>query len=534
MKKRNGYFGLQIEEDVVYILLVPPVEGGEPLNIAEIMRYLKTVHLDNYDRNTLNRSLAKLREPTKVKLMEGEFSPVNEQADIRITPDRMSAELRLYPPSNQGKLFTKSAIMNELAIANVKFGINEKLIDLLLTTPVFCHSIEIAKGQPPVEGTNASIEYHFETHPLAKPKMNEDGTVDFHELNIFTRVEQGQLLATLIPEVEGKEGFDVTGKRILPSRVKSLKLKYGKNIHLSEDNLQIFSDVSGDVRLDRDTVEVSNTYTVSADVDASTGDIDYNGNVIIKGSVRTGFRVRAMGDIQVNGVVEGADLCSDGNIVLNRGIQGMYRGKLEAKGDIVTKFIENATVKAGGNVRSGSILHSEIEAGDAILCEGRKSFVVGGSLSALNLIDSKTIGNRMGTITNIKLGADPAVLEKLREMEKEFGENAIALDKCVQVLVMFRKRLNEGKQIPPDKLPLIRATGADKLRLEARQEELKILIEESRKQIDAEAKGQLRVSDKIFPAVRIQIANSSYVVKDEQKYCRFHLVDGEIVADSYS
>lgn len=534
MKKRNGYFRLQIEEDVVYILLIPPTDGGEPLNIAEIMRYLKAVHIDNYDRSVLNRSLAKLREPTKVKLAEGEFSPVNEQADIRITPDRMSAEVRLYPPSNQGKLFTKKDMMNELALANIKFGINEKVIDLLLATPVFCHSIEIAKGQPPIEGTDASIEYHFETRPLAKPKMNEDGTVDFHELNIFTRVEQGQLLATLTPEVEGKPGFDVNGKKILPSKVRSLKLKYGKNIYLSEDNLQMFSDVSGDVRLDRDTVEVSNTFTVVADVDASTGDIDYDGNVVIKGSVRTGFRVRAKGDIQVNNVVEGADLYSDGNIVLNRGIQGMYRGKLEAKGDIVTKFIENANVKAGGSVRSGSILHSEVEAGDTIACEGRKSFVVGGSLSALNLISIKTLGNRMGTITNIKLGVDPTVLEKLKEMEKEFGENAAALDKCIQILVMFRKRLNEGKKIPPDKLSLIRTTGADKLRLEARQEELKILIEESRQRIDAEAKGQLRVSDKIFPSVRIQIANSSYVVKDEQKYCRFHLVDGEIVVDSYS
>lgn len=534
MKKRNGYFRLQIEEDIVYILLVSPAAGGEPLNIAEVMRYLKNVQIDNYDRNILNRSIARLREPTKVRLAEGEYPPINEKADIRVRPDRMSAILRLYPPSNQGKLFTRSDLMNELALADIKFGLNEQVMDVLLTTPVFCHSVEIAKGQPPVEGTDASITYHFETRPLAKPKMNEDGTVDFHELNIFTRVEQGQLLATLTPEVQGTEGYDVCGRKILPAKVKKLKLKYGKNIYLSEDGLQMFSGVSGDVRLDRDTVEVSNSYTVSADVDASTGDINYEGNVIVKGSVRTGFQVRAKGDIQVNGVVEGANLYSDGNIVLSRGIQGMYRGKLEAKGDIITKFIENATVKAGGTIRSGSILHSEIEAGDMIICEGRKSFVVGGSLSALNLIDIKTIGNRMGTITNIKLGIDPSVLEELKKMEQEFKDNAAELEQCVQVLVLFRKRLNEGRKMTPENVARIRSTGADKLRLEGRQEELKILIEEFRQRIDAEAKGRLRVSDRVYPEVRIQIANTIHIVKDEQKYCQFHLVDGEIKVDSYS
>lgn len=533
MAKRNGYFRLQIEENGVYIQLNPPMEGGEGITISDVMDYLNAVKISDYDINALNRVLINLQEPISVKLTNSACSAIHELAKVQIAPDRMSATIRLYPPSNQGKMFNKKDILEELTHAGIKFGVIDRIVDVLVATPVFCHDIVVAKGKPVKEGTDARIDYHFDTKPLSKPKLNEDGTVDFHQLNIFTKVEKDQLLATLTPEVPGEEGIDILGNRVLPHKIRKATLKCGKNIRLSDDRLQMFSEVDGDVKLEGDTVFVSNSYTVAADVDTSTGDILYEGNVIVNGNVRTGFSIRAKGDIQVKGVVEGANLYAGGNIVLSRGIQGMNRGRLEAKGDIITKFIESATVKAGGNVRSGSILHSNVEAGDTILCEGRKSFVIGGNLNALNLIDVKTMGNQMGTITNVKLGVDSSVLEQLRVMEQEFESNSETIDKCTQILVLFKKRLESGQKIPADKVAVIQAAGNDKRRLEERQEELKQLIETSKEQIEANARGRLRISDMIYPGVRILIANSMYVVKDELKYCQFLLKNGEIVVDSY-
>lgn len=533
MAKRNGYFRLRIEENGVYIQLIPPVEGGEPISISDLMDYLNSVKIMDYDINALNRSLIGLKEPALIKLASGVFSPVNEMSKVQVASDRMSATIRLFPPSNRGKLFNKSDLLGELSHAGIKFGIIDRVLEVLVKSPIFCHDIVIAKGKAVVEGKDAKIEYHFDAQPLSKPKLNEDGTVDFHQLNIFTKVEKGQLLATLIPEENGEDGVDVLGNRVPPRKVRKAVLKCGRNIYLSDDRLKMFSDVDGDVKLEGDTVFVSDSFTVPADVDASTGDIIYEGNVVVNGNVRTGFCIRAKGDIQVKGVVEGADLYSNGNIVLSRGIQGMNRGKLEAKGDIVTKFIESATVKAGGNIHSGSILHSNVEAGDTIICEGRKSFVIGGNLSALNQIDVKTMGNQMGTITNVKLGVDTSVLETLKEMQKEFEENTVAIDKCTQILILFKKRLASGQKIPPEKIPIIQSAGKDKTRLEERQSELKTKIEEARQMIDANARGRLRVSDMIYPGVQLLIANNQYVIKDEMKYCQFHLKDGEIVVDSY-
>ncbi len=529
MAKRNGYFQLITEEDGTYIRLIPQQDGGAPVDVSEVMSYLNDNKIYDYDLETLTKTLRMLSNPVTVRLTDKKINPVDASVQVQVAKDRMTAAIRLYPPSNRGVPLNQEMIRGSLTRAKVSYGIVEPIVERVVATPIYCQTIPVAKGKPAVEGTDAVIEYHFETNPLAKPKMNEDGSVDFHQLNIFTEVKEGQLLATLTPEKEGEPGKDVFGNPLYPHKIRKKTLKYGRNIRLSEDKLLIFSEVSGDVKLEGDTVFVSNAYTVAADVDASTGDIVYEGNVIVNGNVRTGFSIHAKGDIQVKGVVEGASLHAGGNIVLSRGIQGMNRGQLFAKGDVLTKFIESASVKAGGTVRSGSILHSTVEAGDKILCEGRKSFAIGGTLSAGNLIQVKTIGNQMGTETNVKIGVDPLVYEQLKAAQKELAENQEMIEKCVQVLLLFKKRMESGQGIPQDKIPVIKKAGEDRGKLEERQAELKLIIENSTKAIEANANGRLKVSDAVYSGVRIQIANSMYVVKDTGRYCQFYLEDGEIV-----
>ena len=103
------------------------------------------------------------------------------------------------------------------------------------------------------------------------------------------------------------------------------------------------------------------------------------------------------------------------------------------------------------------------------------------------------------------------------------------IEKCIQVLVLFKKRMESGQGIPQDKIPIIKKAGEDRAQLEERQTELKLIIENATKAIEANANGRLKVSDAIYSGVRIQISNSMYVVKDTGKYCQFYLEDGEIV-----
>ena len=65
-------------------------------------------------------------------------------------------------------------------------------------------------------------------------------------------------------------------------------------MEVSEDKLKLISKVDGHVTLENDKVFVSNVLEL-VDVDASTGDINYSGSVMIKGNVLAGFSVKAAG-----------------------------------------------------------------------------------------------------------------------------------------------------------------------------------------------------------------------------------------------
>lgn len=530
MKYTNGFFRLNIKENGVYVHIYPEKNGGKKIVIQEFAEYLEKCGIHEYNLSELNREIEKATEEMELFVTSNVISEVNEMAKIRVTDDKMMAIIRFYPPSMNGKFMTEKDIYNELARVNITFGVSEKVMKAYTMGRQFCRDIPIAKGEPVIQGKAAQIVYKFETAPTAKPKLLEDGSVDFHELNLFTSVKQGDLLAELIPEQQGKEGKDVYGNVVLPVRVKTSALKHGRNIRMSEDKTKLYSEVDGDVKLEIDTVFVSDTYVVPADVDTSTGDIHYNGNVHVTGNVRSGFTIEAAGDIEVNGVVEGARLISGGNIVLKRGAQGMGKGYLEAKHDIVTKFIENATVKAGGTINTGSSLHSDLTAGDKIIVSGRKGFLIGGTISAGKRIEASVFGNKMNTITTLKVGVEPEVMERYKELTTLIKEQQEELLQHKQVLENLKKKMAEGQKVLPNQLVMAKQAGDSFKNLSEMLEKESAEYILLKKEIEDNTGGKIVVNHTIFPGVCICISNRIYPVKDTLSRCQFRADGAEVVS----
>ena len=67
--------------------------------------------------------------------------------------------------------------------------------------------------------------------------------------------------------------------------------RFGRNLVISEDGRKLISQVNGHVILENDKVVVSNVLEL-VDIDNSTGDIEYNGDVTIKGNILAGFSVK--------------------------------------------------------------------------------------------------------------------------------------------------------------------------------------------------------------------------------------------------
>lgn len=521
MKGRNSYFQLFTKEDGTYLKIFEEEAGGEPVFYEEISDYLIDNRIYEYDKIAIGRALTTLKGVAEVKISDTIALPIDETVKIEITEERMSAKARFYPPSNNGRRLTKEDIVSELVRCGVKYGLDEMAINDFLRERRYCTDYILAKATPPVQGHDAVITYHFNTDLSLKPKRNDDGSVDFHHLDMISHCKKGDLLATLTPMDPGKPGIDVCGNIIRPNKVNNKVLRHGNKIHLSEDGLQMFSEVDGHVTLTDGKVFVSDTYEVPADVDASTGDIEYDGNVVVRGNVITGFAIRAKGDIEVNGVVEGAYIESGGQIVLKRGMQGMNKGILKAKSNIITKFLENAEVIAGGYVSTESILHCKVSAKGDIIVGGRKGFVTGGEIRSGTMISVKTAGSPMGTLTLLEVGIDPRIVEEFRELEKKLANMLADKEKLAQALMMFRKKFTLGVPLTPEKKEYLKQLTQNNIILETQIREAKKRYEDLKTEMDNNTSGVIKVFDVVYPGTKMVISNVIHFVREETHHSKF-------------
>ena len=532
MKYTNGFFQLDIRINGVYAHIYPAKDGGRDIAIQEFVAYLEKCGIRDYNLSELNRLISKADKEVDVFISSEVIDEVPEMAMIRVINGGMVAAARFYPPSKNGKYMTENDILNELERAKVTYGISKKVIYAYMAGRQFCRDIPIAKGKAVVSGSDAKIIYHFDTAPTSKPLLLEDGSVDFHQLNIFVSVKKGDLLAELIPDKEGTAGVDVFGNIVYPPKVKKRNLKFGKNIKLSDDQMRIFSEVDGDVKLSGETVFVSSTYNVPADVDASTGDIHYNGNIHVAGNVRAGFLVEASGDIEVDGAVEGAVLKAGGNIALKRGVQGMGKGVLQAGNDIITKFLESCTVKAGRVVNTGSSLHSDVTAGETVIVSGKKGCVIGGTVSAGKRIEASVFGNKMNTTTTLKVGVDPEVLERFKKLTTAIKEKQENLLKHRQIVQTTKKRTEEGRKFVSRQREMTKLADSGLNTLEEELEKESAQYVKLKKEIENNIDGRVVVNRMIYPGVCIHISNRVYQVKDVQKRCQFRTDGTDVVSTS--
>ena len=499
--KRNAYFRLIHKADGIFLQSFVSQEGGKELSVDDVIWYLdqkkyaenvSSLEVQDFvQRSVIGQTLLKVSD-------NSEALPENEMVRITIDPHSYLAKIRLYPSSDKGSRLTEENVLSLLAQNDVHHGILMQNLTLLLKAELYCTDVLIAKAVLPVQGKRASITYHFDVQKTNTPTMKEDGSVDFHRLDMIERVEKGQLLATLTPETAPIPGTDVRGNVIQPAKLTPVVLKHGKNIHLSEDQLEMYADCAGNVTLVNDTVFVSNVYEVPADVGTSTG------------------------DITVNGAVEGATLISGGKIVIKRGMQGMEKGVMRAGGDIISNFIESSKVHASGRIITDAIMHSDVEAADEIIVNGKRGLIVGGKIHSGLKITMKTAGSTMGTQTELEIGIDPTLLERYRCIERDMEKISAERDTLLQNIDILKKRLKSNGKLDEDKLTLLKSSAK-------RVQEIGPLIVQMSEEYDeleeeiesTQNGGRIVISEVAYPGVKMTIANVSSFIHNETKHSAF-------------
>ncbi|MGN0342639.1 MAG: DUF342 domain-containing protein [Roseburia sp.] len=528
MSQRNAYFRIHVREEGTFLQIFPALAGGKALEVGEVTAYLEKCGCKEFNIKELNQALL---APEGKEVLVGNIYPlqINEEMSIRISLDKMNAYCRFYPGSEGGNQMTVKEILSDLTFKGITNGIRQEEILHFMNDREYCTDYVFAMGKMPVHGRDAKVEYFFNTNLNLKPKRNEDGSVDYRELNVISHVEAGALLARLIKEDPGRPGSDIFGKEVPPRTVKKLKLQYGNHIRLSEDGSEIYSEVTGHASLVNDKVFVSDVYEVPADVDNSTGNINYPGNVTIKGNVKGGFSVVAKGDVVVDGVVENAVIQAGGQIIVKRGIHGMTKGVLKAAGNIMCKFIENATVISGGYVETDSILHSRVSAATEVHVKGKNGFITGGVIQAGNLVEAQTIGSDMGAATRIEVGVEPEKKARFVELQQFIQQENKAIAQIKPILATYSEKLANGETLNKEAIQYVEQL-ANAMR--AKQEEVES-VQDEYAQLHTlllhNSNARVQVKKTIYSGVTVCISEISITLKENRDYCQLTRNQGEIL-----
>lgn len=439
---------------------------------------------------------------------------------ITVADDYYSARITVDVYDDEVDRVDKDDLMMAIAKKNVVYGVDYNVINKVLRRPREIDQLDFAVGEKHVNGKDGFIDYYFNTDTKSVPKLLDDGTVDHKELKEIQKIRKGEILAKVTPPTEKHDGITVTGKKISGKPGYFPRLRGGKNVIVSDDGLIMFSNVDGVIDFENSKIGVKKVYEVSHDVGVSTGNISYDGKIIIRGNVEYGYSVSSNDDIEIYGLVEGAHITGN-NISVHKGIHN--NSVIRATGEVRALYIENGDIIANGNIYSDTMLHSKVKCKGAITVSNKKGLIIGGSISARRGIVAKVIGSHIGSKTRLNLGIDDDLMGELKTInirQKKIEEDIAKINKSIDFI--SRKRGNTVMQ----KVQIEKQLKLKQNRLDALKE-----LENSHSKL-CEMADSLRhvklVCDVVYAGTNLRINNSHFNIKQKLERVRFIKEDGEV------
>lgn len=525
------------DERTVFAVIPPAHPGTTHLTNIQLKKKLQDEGYGEWkiDEKALVQACALLGKSETLKDVllaerhDGEFK-------ISVSGDCMEVRLEIVPAFG-GEAVTEMQILNALADQEIRHGIDRSAIDLNSRDVMV-----IARGDEPLDGEDSRFESLIPDVQDKRPKINDDGTVDYFEIGAFITVVAGDHLMRRYPPSDGKNGMDVYGKAVFSKPGKQLEFSSrmnGAEIDANDKDLLIASN-GGQPEIIDHGMQVLPVMNLD-NADLSTGNIDFDGTVNIKGDVMEGIKIFATGDVIITGMTEGAEIQAEGNILIQKGVIG--RGKLhedngqlghgaavlKSGGSIEARFIENAQVEAAKDITVSELIsHSHVSARNMVKVGkkgSKKAHIRGGRVLATVSVEAQIIGSPANIKTDIEVGNDPGLRERLNETTHKLMD----AEGEYQKLSTLVSRLRNEKDAKSKSL-LIKALNSLKETLT----QIDVLGKEKeslKKRNELSEKACVIVGKNAYPGVKISIDEDVLSVSRMTEAGKFVLKDGEIVLE---
>ncbi len=407
--------------------LAPP-DGPDP-TVAERPLLLNAEEIGK-EQERLLTFLTAAANQRQVKLgkasTEDAVPDMDAEVLVFLTSRRMCAWVLVLPPSGGGMEVDKKMLEDAMKKAAVTHGADSALLERIPGLPERYFNLFLAaRGDVPVHGKDGYVVDRFSREQVKTLSEDESGNVDFMALELFQTASKDDVICDIFYPTDAVNGMTVLGQPV-PGRLgKQPQIPKGRNTDLSEDKAHLIATREGHVEFSGRSFQVKPVLDIRGDVDYGTGNLNCLGDIHIYGDVRSGFAIRATGNITVDGVIESAIVEAGGDLVVRSGVQGNGSAVLRAHRNIFARFIESSSVYVRENVEVEHLINCSIYSDKDVTARSGRGTIIGGQIHAAQTVSANIIGARSELRTCVFLGGKPfeqfereSIVSALRQLEQ--------------------------------------------------------------------------------------------------------------------
>lgn len=446
---RDGVFLIEYRAGSAYLTVNPPEGSGRPVYLEDVINRMKILGVSTICADVVAGAVNRSDGEAVELIAWPRGADLMSKVDISVAGDLMSATFRLSAPKKGGGVPTIEEIKGELKSAGVVWGIKEDEIARMIENGVYDTDLCVASGRVPKAGLPQRAEFSFVQDPGKPYVFRDDGSVDLKELNFIQNRKKGDVLATIVEEENPVHGMNVLGQELPPPPAPRGKvIKAGKNTAFTESGDKIIALIDGNAYLKGNAVCIEPVVRVQR-VDYETGNVRFQGSVIVRETVADGFVVEADGAVEIGEFLGRAAVRAGRDVLLRGGMNGDGAGTVRAGGSIRAKYIEHARVSCGGNLIVDELLmHTDFVTEGNLVMRGRRGELLGGNGVVAGNIWVKQLGSTSEVPTRISIGIKPARLSAYIVIKQDLERLAIELDELNRLIAGSKKagELEEKRQ----------------------------------------------------------------------------------------
>lgn len=269
--------------------------------------------------------------------------------------------------------------------------------------------LPVAAGTPPVPGETPFLYYFAGSEP-----DGDDKILDVRERQNYRLVKRGQLIAE--PRYRAAQpAINVRGQKLHLRAPAAPEWQAGDGVRLSDEGCfyatrdGLFGESEGVLRCEE-------AYIHEGSVNLSSGNLFFDGTVVVRGDIEAGALVRVRGQLLVEGMITQASVQVKGDLDVRGGIITGPLAQVKVDGNLSCLFIEHSEVEVGGELAvKRSLLNSHVVVGGSLqMLDKKKSLISGGSISCGLVIRTALLGHPQGSSTECRIGADFVSAQRLK------------------------------------------------------------------------------------------------------------------------